>query len=565
VTAGGIISSIGRAATPTGIAIDAFSTVYVADPTAGQILSFPAAGAPLAFAIASYDLCFGPDGYIYSTDGKFVRRISFTGSSPIIAGGGSLAYGDRGPAQLARLNHPSGVATDAAGNIYIADRDNNRIRRVSIDGIITTVAGTGDIGDNADGILSTSAQLNSPTAVAADLSGNIYIADSGNHRVRFITPNMGLRGLNIPGLGTPSYVLPDSQGNVYVADSTNGTIVEVLASGGTTIVASNLKSPRGLALDASGNLYFCEMDGRHVKRLGPGGQISLIVEGLWNIPRSVSVDPSGNIFVVDTGLQKIFRISPNGLVSTIAGTGVAGFFGDGGDGLNAQLGFPYDIATAPDGSLYIADLNNSRIRKLTPGPAAVVAPLAVITAVNPANSQTGPIVPGMLLNLLGTGITGLDTAQVLINGVAATMLAADSTRLLIRVPPQIAGQSSARIQVFNNTALIGEIPAAIVDAAPALFPSIYNADATINSVTNPAPRGSIIVVFATGEGVTGAQISLSIGGITAELLYAGPVIGYPGLLQVNARVPAGYVAAGPMDVVLTSGSVSSAAIQAIVN
>ncbi len=565
VTAGGIISSIGRAATPTGLAVDSFGTVYIADPSGGQVISIPQAGSPSAFPISAYDLCFGIDGYLYTTDGKFVRRISFTGTSPVIAGGGSLAYGDHGPARLARLNHPTGVTVDSAGNVYIADRDNNRVRRVGTDGIITTVAGTGDAGDNPDGTLSTIAQLSSPSAVAADANGNVFIADSGNHRVRYITGNMALRGVNIPGLGTPSYVLPDAFGNLYVADSTNGTIVEVMAGGGIATIASNLKSPRGLALDAGGNLYVAEMDAAHVKKIGAGGQIALIAEGLWNIPRSVAVDASGNVFVVDTGLQQVYRISPNGLVSLIAGTGVAGFFGDGGDALSAQLGFPYDIAVAPDGTLLIADLNNNRIRQLTPGPATTIAPTAVITAVNAANGQTGPIAPGMLLNLLGTGITSTDSVQVLFNGIVAAVLGADNTRVMVRVPPDVAGQNSLRIRVFSGPVLIGEIAAAVVNAAPALFASVINENGTINSAANPAARGSILVFFGTGEGVSGAPVSLTIGGVSAEILYAGPVLGYPGLLQINARAPAGYVAPGTMEAVVTVGGISSLPVQVVLN
>ncbi len=566
VSAGGIISSIGRAATPTGMAVDAFGTLYVADPTGGQILTFPIAGSPQGFAILAHDLCFGPEGYVYATDGTFVRRISFTGPSTLVAGGGSLAYGDKGPATLARLNHPAGVATDAAGNIYIADRDNHRIRRVAPDGTITTIAGTGDAGDNVDGILSTLGQLNGPTSVAADGSGNIYIADTGNHRVRVITPNMALRSVSVAGLGSPSYVLPDSAGNLYVADSDKGAVLKYLTSGATITFASNLKSPRGLALDVAGYLYVTEMDGRHVKRIGPAGDVTLIGEGVWNIPRAVAVDVFGNVFVVDTGLQQVLQITPSGLISAIAGTGVNGFSGDGGDALSAQLGFPWDIALGPNGSLYIADLANNRIRRLTPGPAgSQAAPIAIITAVNAANFSTGPVAPGMLLNLLGTGITSTDSAQVLFNGIAGTILAADSSRVLVRAPPQLAGQSSARIQVFNGAVLIGEIPVAIVEAAPALFPTAINEDGAVNSAANPAPRGSIVVLFATGEGVTGAPISITIGGISAELLYAGPVLGYPGLLQINARVPAGYIAAGNYDAVLTVGAVSAGPLSIAVN
>jgi uncharacterized protein (TIGR03437 family) len=446
--------------------------------------------------------------------------------------------------------------------MFIADRDNNRIRKVAPDGTITTIAGTGDAGDGPDGILSTLGALNAPSAVAADGNGNIYIADSGNQRVRVILSSGGMRRLSIAGLGTPSYVLPDQNGNLYVSDSANGTILEV-TSAGTQVVAANLKGPRGLALDSRGNLYVAEADARHIKRLGPNGDVALLAEGVWSVPRSVAIDASGSVYVADTGLQQILRVDSSGLVTVIAGTGLSGFSGDGGDALAAQLGFPWDVATAPNGVILIADLSNNRIRRLTPGPASSTAPVALITALNAASLQPGAIAPGMLLDLFGTGITSTDTAQVLFNGLPASILSADTTRMMVRVPPQLAGQSSARIQVLNSGVLLGEILAAMVDTAPALFAgtsgqlTAINQDGTLNSPDAPAPRGSIIVFFGTGEGVTGAPISVSIGGYPADILYAGPVSGYPGLLQINARIPSGYIAPGTLHVIAAAGQVTT--------
>jgi len=568
----GTISSIARAATPTGMTVDAFGTLYVADPSAGQLLTVPIHGAATAFPIPAFDLCFAPDGYVYTTDGKLVHRISFTGLSTLIAGGGNLAYGDHGNAVLARLNHPSGVAADQHGNIFIADRDNHRIRLVAPDGTITTVAGTGEAGNGADGLLATLTALNAPSSVASDSNGNLYIADTGNQRVRVLTPDGTLRSVPAAGIGSPVYVLPDASGNVYIADSAAGAILEVMTDGRTVTIATGLKSPRGLALDSTGNLYVTEMDGRHVKRFGTSGDVTLLGEGIWSVPCSVAVDADGNVFVADSGLHQILRVDSSGVVSPIAGTGSAGFSGDTDTALAAEVSAPWDVAMGPNGTLYIADLDNNRIRQLTPGLPATLSPTAIITAVNAASLQPGPIAPGMLLDLLGTGITSTNSAQVLFNSLTVPLVAADSTRALVRVPPEIAGATSTRILVLDHGNLIGEISAAVTDAAPALFANATgqliaaNEDGTVNSADNPASRGSIVVLYGTGEGVTGSPVSVTIGGYTAEMLYAGPVAGYPGLLQINARIPAGYVPPGNLSVVLTVGqALSQAGVTIAVN
>ena len=557
----GVITSIGRAGAPTGMAIDSFGSLYVADPSGGQLLTFPLNGAPGALPIVARDLCFAPDGYAYSTDGSFVRRISFTGSSVLVAGGGSLAYGDGGPAISARLNHPSGVSAGSAGSLYVADRDNNRIRKVAADGTIATFAGTGDTGDAPDGILATLGALNAPSAVASDSSGNVYIADAGNQRVRVVLANGSMRRIAIAGMVAPSYILAGDSNDLYISDSAAGTILH-FTSAGTTVVASNLKNPQGLALDANGDLYVAETDARHVKRIGPAGDVALIGEGVWNIPRGVAVDAGGTIFVADSGRQQVVQIDATGLVTPIAGTGASGYSGDGGDAAAAQLGLPWDVAIGPGGAILIVDLANNRIRRLSPAPAGILAPTPLITAVNAASLQPGPVAPGMQLALLGTGITAPDAAAVLFNGISGTILAADTTRLLVRVPPELAGQS-ARIQVLNNHSLLGEISAAIAIAAPALFANpggqliAINQDGTPNSAANPASRGSIITFFGTGEGVTGAPVSVSIGNYPAEAVYAGQVAGYPGLLQINARIPSGYVPPGNLSVAISIAGASS--------
>ncbi|HML18265.1 MAG TPA: hypothetical protein VK419_14645, partial [Bryobacteraceae bacterium] len=155
----GMISTVGHATTPTGVAVDGFGTLYIADPNAGEIVVEPASGPASTYNLAASDVAFGIDGYLYATSVTLVWRVSFAGSSLVVAGGGNLAYGDGGAATGALLNHPSGVAADMNGNLYIADRDNNRIRRVAPNGTISTIAGTGASGNTGDYGAATEATL----------------------------------------------------------------------------------------------------------------------------------------------------------------------------------------------------------------------------------------------------------------------------------------------------------------------------------------------------------------------------------------------------------------------
>jgi len=559
----GTITSVASAGLPTGMAIDAINNVYVADQSGEQILVIAPGGAISGYAIAAHDICFRIDGYLYSADVTTAQRISFAGGTMVVAGGGSTAAGDGGPATSALLQHPSGVSVDAQGNFYIADRDNNRIRRVAPDGTITTAAGTGVAGNSGDDALAVNAQLNSPSSVTVDASENLYIADTGNQRIRVVSPSGEILPFPSQGMVSPVYAVPDGKGNVYVADD-SGTIFQAMPTGVVNTVLSNLKHPRGMFVDATGNLYFTEAGGPHVKRLGPAGDIALIGEGSWNTPRGVSVDAAGNVYVADTGLQEILEVSPAGAVSVIAGNGTAGFAGDGGAALAGELNFPWDVAMAPGGALYVADLENDRIRELTPGPATTVTPVLVVSAVNAASLQPGPIVPGMLLALNGTGLTSTAGIQVTFGGIASSYLAISGASLLAEVPPQIEGQQSVEIQILSQGNLLAQIPEAVVDAAPALYTNAgqliaINQDGSTNSASNPAPRGSIVVLFGTGQGVTGLPVAVIIGGYAANVLYAGPVSGYPGLWQINANVPVGYLGPGEMSVVVTVGSAGTQA------
>jgi uncharacterized protein (TIGR03437 family) len=557
----GTISSIARAPTPTGLAVDGSGALYIADASGGQVVKIPVTGKSTALPLAAQDLAVSMDGNLFASNGALVRRLTPQGAVTLAAGGGDPAHGDQADAKQALLNHPSGVAVDLAGNLYIADRDNNRVRRVSPSGIITTVAGTGAAGNSGDGLPATIATLNGPSAVSVDSSGAVYITDTGNHRVRKFALDGTLQA--VVGAGSPAYTIAGPAGDLYIADTGMGAILH-LVGGTLTIVKNGLKGPRGLALDKHGSLYFTEMDAARVSRLAPDGTVAQLAGGFWNIPRSVAVTDAG-VFVVDTGLQEIVQIDSSGHTAVIAGTGMAGFSGDGASATAAQLGFPWDIVAGPGGVLYIADLDNNRIRMLTPAPPALATPVSLLDVVNAASLLPGPIAPGMLLAIHGAPMTPaqIPFTQVLFGSTAGTIVFADATRMLAQVPSQLAA-GLIDINVLSQGISLGLVRSvAVVESAPALFAdstgqaAATNEDGTLNSASNPALRGSIISLFGTGLGVSIQPVTAQISGNPAEVLYAGSVAGYPGLFQVNARVPAGYLAPGIASVSISVGPATS--------
>jgi uncharacterized protein (TIGR03437 family) len=555
--AAAMLTSMARSALPTGIAFDGVATLYVADHSAGQILEIPlSSGATTAMNVSATDLTYGNDGNVYIADLTVARKSSVFGVSTVIAGGGSLAEGDGGPATSARLNHPTNVALDAIGNLYIADQANNRIRRVALNGTITTYAGTGASGNTGDGGSAILATINAPTSVTFDSWGNLYIADTGNARIRMVTPGGIILPVATGPLSAPAYMLFDSAKNLYIADA--AAIFKFTPAGATTTLYSGLQSPRGMAFDAGGNFYFSETALKQVWMFSPSGSHSLVAPGVWSAPQGIAIDGSGNLLVADSGLEQVLSVNSFGNVTLVAGTGSAGFSGDGSSALLAQLNAPSDVLVTANG-VFITDTGNNRIRQLSGSATqSTTAPLVVVSALNAASLTPGPIAPGMLMALLGTGLTADDASQtqVLFNAISAPVLSINSTEVLVRVPVALAGVASVQISINQ----LAPITASVAQAAPALFanPSgqaaALNEDGTLNTPANPATRGSIITLFGTGEGVAGLPFSLSIGGYAASILYAGPSGNDPGMFQINAQVPSGYLTAGTFPIVVGVGT-----------
>ncbi len=397
---------------------------------------------PVAFLLLSASLAWA-QGVISTVAGNGTRGIS----------------GDGGAATSAAMNTPLGVAVDAQGNLYVSDSENHRVRKVTPGGIITTVAGTGVAGFSGDGGAGVNAGLFRPQGLAVDAAGNLYIADSGNGRVRKLSAGgtiTTVAGNGSPGLsgdggpatsaaiGTPTAVAVDRNGVLYI--STDSGIRQVATSGVISTLLNRTSSFRGLALDASGNVYVADSSSQRVLKLTLFGTTSFAGNGTagfsgdggpainasLNTPSGITFDSGGNLYITDTGNQRIRKVSSDGSMSTVAGTGTAGFSGDGGSPLSAVLNAPWGVALDAAGSLYFSDSQNDRVRR--------ISPVGVCTYAISPTSQTLPpsggsgtvtvtaaagcawtVVPNAAFILIVTGMSGSG------NGTVSFSVAANPT------------------------------------------------------------------------------------------------------------------------------------------
>ncbi|MFN7927041.1 MAG: BACON domain-containing carbohydrate-binding protein [Blastocatellia bacterium] len=548
--------------------------------------------------------------------------------------------GDNRAATTAQLWSPHGLAFDASGNLYIADGENHRIRKVSPGGVITTIAGTGISGLEGDGGAATQATLQNPTAVAFDAAGNLYLADTGNHKIRKITPDGTISTFAGTGKGgydgdgkaataaefnAPTGIAVAANGDVYIADYGNSRIRKVRASDGVIeTVAGNgtagsagdggdartaqLSLPTGVAVDRQGNLYIADSDNAALRKVGTDGRITRFAgtgefgysgdggaatAAHLGVPFHLAVDRDGSVLFTDEFFAVVRRVTSDGRIVTVFGN-PNGLPQEGVAPTAYGLSQPRGLALDGAGNIYVADAFwQNVVAALALNPVATVESagytgptvardslvtafgnrLATTEAVPPAGSTTLPT------TLAGTTVTIRDSQSA---EQTARLLYVGPTQVNYLIPAQIAeGFATVIIRNALGETATGFIE--IVAVAPGLFSA--NADGTgaavgyairvrngvqsretivtFNPTTNrfvtkpldfdPATEALFIELYGTGirNRSSQANVVCEVGGVIVPVEYASVAPGFFGLDQVNINIPASLDNRGEIDLVLT--------------
>ncbi len=559
----------------------------------------PAVGArlsPIGLAFAG--------GALYAADDEShrVRRINAAGIINAFAGSGALgSTGDGGPALNASMNAPSDVVADAAGNVYVADTGNNRVRRISPDGRIATYAGTGVADYNGDNIPATEAQLAGPTGLALDAAGNLYIADSDNYRVRKVTASTGVI-TTVAGTGRIGF-----------------------SGDGGPATQAEMQLPFGLAVDRNGVLYIGDRRDGRIRRVGPDGVITTFAgtgtrgydgddkpakDARIGTTGFMTTDADGNLYFADTSNHRIRRVTTStGVITTVAGNGVAGRGGDGGDPKLAQLTAPYDIALDGAGNLYIADWGNWLIRKLQ-----LTAGIRTVAGVSAASFLGASLAPESIVAAFGTNLsssvqaanaiplpTSLNSTSGRVRDAAgverlAPLFFVAPTQVNFQVPiGTAAGTAALTITSTDGSVSTGLLP--IASVAPGVFAanangqgvlagvalrvkadnsqvyeSVAQLDAQNKFVATPIDLGPesdqlFLILFGSGWRFRSSEsnVKVSIGGVDVPVLYAGLAPGLIGADQINVRLPRSLAGKGEVDLVVTIDSKVANTVKIAIN
>jgi sugar lactone lactonase YvrE len=461
---------------PQGITTDSAGNMYVADRynytirkitsagvvttlagTAGSSGSADGTGAAASFA-SPKGITTDSAGNVYVADANnhTIRKITSAGVVTTLAGTvGSYGSAD-GTGAAASFNYPQGITTDSAGNLYVADTSNSIIRKITSAGVVSTFAGAVWATGSADGT-GAAASFNNTFGTATDSAGNVYVADSGNHTIRKITSAgvvTTLAGLaNNPGSadGTgaaasfnyPQGITTDSAGNVYVADYYNHTIRKITSAGVVTTLAGTARSygsadgtgaaarfnyPGGLATDSAGNVYVADTENHTIRKITSAGVVTTLAGTVgssdsadgtgaaasFSYPYGLATDSAGNVYVADTNNSTIRKITSAGVVTTLAGLANNPGSADG-TGAAASFNYPYGITTDSAGNLYVADTSSNTIRKI------ITATGLVSTVVGTAGRDgftAGADLPGIIRAPYGVAVYQTTLYFTGANGVA---------------------------------------------------------------------------------------------------------------------------------------------------
>jgi hypothetical protein len=498
----------------------------------GAIVVLDSHGAPLAIEM------------LYAV-GQGSLGVMLPGIINTVAGDGSWIYVRDGVAATnAPIFLPSGVAVDAAGNLFLSDSSNNRVRRVDVvTGIITTVAGNGNPGFAGDGGLATSAEVNNPSALVLDGAGNLYIADSNNDAVRVVNAVTGIittvagtgghQGRSGDGaaataalLNTPNGLAFDAAGDLYISDTGNNVVRKVNVAGtistfagngsagynadGISATAAALNSPWGLATDAAGDLYIADLNNNRIRKVNAGiittvagtgtsgsiGNGQTATQAELNDPAGVAVDVGGNLYIADSGNNVVRKVNAvTGNITVIAGTGSQSVGGDGGPADQAGIYGPYAVTLDGMGDLYVADVFHNRIREIQNTQSFQKYPairVGRVSAPQPQSFENDGNAP-----LIFTSIQGVTNGAV----DAATTTCSTTTPLALSTPCIVGAEFAPTVTGLTVTGSID------LTSNAANSPGIINlsgesdtldpSSVTITSSSNPVALGTAVTFTST--------------------------------------------------------------------
>lgn len=550
------------------------------------------------------------------------------GSVPTIltlAGGGFLRELEEDiPAIEANFRFVQSVAVGPDGSLYISDRFDQRIRRKSPNPLLSTVAGSGVSGFVGDGGPAVAAQFNFPSNVAVGSDDTLYVVDDFNYRVRQVSPDGTITTFAGNGeFGTPSTagiaveqpipadsVAVDGSGVVFIG--ARSRVLRVVNGGYTTMATLVGSTPEGLAVDGAGNVYVAEVNKNRVSLIRPNrtveefagtGDTGFTGDGgpataaMLNGPEAVAVDAAGNVYIADTDNHVIRKVDTAGNISTYAGTGLAGFRGDGGPAAQAQLEEPTGVAVGQDGILYIADSGNSRVRAVMPT-GVLLAQIARDGIVNAASFVSGAISPGSIITMFGLFLAEEDGTSKgaglpsELGGTTVEIVDSTGTARPVGIFGIFRDQAQMNLYVDPETALgpalvrltreNGQVTVASIDVnavAPGIFyvpngsgqnvalaqylrvsggqvgPLTLTFSAADFSLTpiDLGPEGDQIFVVLYGTGIRGAgTVTATINGVEVPVSGFAAAAGFFGLDQANiGPIPRSFIDAGPVEVVLS--------------